>query len=454
MSTLSLRNRLLFAATFTLISFLGLAGIALDRAFIASTKVSVKNQLKTQINALLTVLEIDDEGALIIPDRMPESRLTSPNSGLYAVIMDEGGQKIWRSESSVGIPLNNLQTAQPGRETFYQLANSLDSPFYYSFGITWEVDPDKDVELTLAIINESQNYIQVILSHRKELVFWLGMAGVLLLLMQAISLRWGLKPLALVTEELDLIEHAKQKKILGRYPQEIAQLSERINLFIGNERKNLTRYRDTLGDLAHSLKTPLAVIKGITEKDRENELDRESISDLVERMSKIVDYQLKRAASSQFSVMHSAVNAETVLQKLDSSLQKVYAEKDIISEWQIVPDSIFYGDESDLFELLGNIMDNAYKWGKSNVRYKSIVNVATDAVHNGLIIEIHDDGPGIAKEERKAVFQRGARVDQHTPGQGIGLAVAREIIERYNGELTIDTSALGGTLITASFPSQ
>jgi two-component system sensor histidine kinase PhoQ len=256
----------------------------------------------------------------------------------------------------------------------------------------------------------------------------------------------------MVTEELDLIEHAKQRKILGRYPQEIAQLSERINLFIGNERKNLTRYRNTLGDLAHSLKTPLAVIKGITEKD--SKLDRENISDLVERMDKIVEYQLKRAASSQFSVMHGAVNLESVIGKLNSSLQKVYAEKNITTEISIMAESIFHGDESDLFELLGNIMDNAYKWAKSQVSLNSFVHVVTGGVHPGLTIEIHDDGPGIAEQEREAVFRRGARVDQQIPGQGIGLAVVREIVERYEGQLDIEASNLGGAMIRVSFPSK
>ncbi len=452
MSTFSLRKRLLVGATFMLIAFLGLAGVALDRAFILSSKSTVKNQLKTQVNALLTVLEIDENGQLIFPERMPETRLTSPNSGLYAIILDEVGGVIWRSQSSVGISLDYLEVAEPGRELFFQINDRIDSPFYYSFGITWEIDLDREVQLSLIMITESRNYLQFIRSHRQELVFWLGMAGLLLLIMQAISLRWGLRPLGQVIEELDLIEHSKQKKILGSYPDEIAQLSMRINLFIENERKNLTRYRNTLGDLAHSLKTPLAVIKGITESG--SKIDRSNLGEHVERMNKIVEYQLKRAASSQFSIMHGAINIGDVLKKLDASLQKVYAEKNLESQWEIESGSIFYGDESDLYELLGNIMDNAYKWANSIVRYHSSVNTSKGEIHQGLIIEIHDDGPGIAVSERNAVFQRGARVDQQTPGQGIGLAVVREIVERYDGKLDLESSALGGTLIRASFPAK
>ena len=137
MSTLSLRNRLLLAATFTLIAFLGLAGVALDSAFKSSAKVTVKNQLKTQVNALLTALEVDENGALIIPDRMPEARLSMPNSGLYSVILDNRGIILWRSKSSLGIGMGYLKIAQPGKEAFYQLGDRISSPFYYSFGIAW-----------------------------------------------------------------------------------------------------------------------------------------------------------------------------------------------------------------------------------------------------------------------------------------------------------------------------
>ena len=323
--------------------------------------------------------------------------------------------------------------------------------FIIVLALPGEIGFNKYVALSLVMIDESRNYMQTILSHRKELIFWLGMAGVLLLIMQGIILRWGLNPLGEVIKELDLIEHSKQKTITGVYPREIAQLSRRINLFIENERKNLTRYRNTLGDLAHSLKTPLAVIKGMTEND--NRLDKEGIDELVDRMDKIVDYQLKRAASSQFSVMHTAINCEQVLNKLHGSMKKVYADKKINSTWNIDENAVFYGDESDLFEFLGNIVDNAFKWAKSSVLCVAKVIKEPGKVHNGVIFEIHDDGPGIAIDEREKVLKRGVRADQQTPGQGIGLAVVREIVERYEGTLTIDESNLGGVVIKISFPA-
>ena len=438
------------ATTFTLVVFLGLAGMALDRAFVSSAEITQKNQLRAQVNSLLTIIEILADGTLVVPQRMAEARLLSPNSGLYAVILNDRGEILWRSVSSLGINLESIKGAVPGTESFFQLGDTLDSPFYYSFGITWVLSANREVSISMVMINESRNFVQIIQSYRRELVFWLGMAGILLLFVQFVSLSWGLRPLHQVVRELDLIEHARQKKITGIYPHEIAQLSTRINQFIENERKNLARYRNTLGDLAHSLKTPLAVLKGMMESrsDRESE----SVDELVDQMNKIVEYQLNRAASSQFSIMHGALAIEPVFRKLDNSLRKVYANKDIQIDWSLEADSVFYGDESDLFELLGNIMDNAYKWAKSSIVYKSYKFGDQGNVRSRLVIEIDDDGSGIHPGERDSVLKRGVRADQQRPGQGIGLAVVREIMERYEGVLLIDSNALGGTRVRLEFP--
>lgn len=425
--------------------------MALDKSFVASARITAKNQLKTQVNALLTVLEIDRTGRLVMPDRMPEPRLSSPNSGLYAIIIDDLGNVLWRSRSSLGIKLDSLVIAKPGTELFFQVGENLESPFYYSFGVTWELDLNNDIHLSLVMLNESLNYQQTIQSYRKELIFWLGMAGVLLLIMQAVSLRWGLKPLRRVSVELDAVEHNQQQKILGDYPSEIAQLSSRINLFIENERKNIKRYRNTLGDLAHSLKTPLAVIKGLSEDGRQGGFHDE-VAEQVDRMDKIVEYQLKKAASAQVSVIHSPVPIHPIVSKLSASLQKVYAHKNLTVDIDIEDGAAFFGDESDLFELLGNISDNAFKWTTTQVVIKAMIYNATENIREGVTIEVHDDGPGIAQNARNEVLKRGARFDEKTPGQGIGLAVVREIVDRYDGELEIEKSKLGGSLFRIGFP--
>ncbi len=439
----------MFAATFLLVTFIGLAGLALDRAFVSPAREAVRNQLRTDVYTLLQVFDFEEDGAPIIPDVMPQrlARLSNLNSQLYAFILDSEGEILWRSKSSVGISLGELPVTESGRENFIQVGDG----FHYSYGVEWETGQDRRIDLTWLMVDQSSWYRDTIELYRKELLLWLGLATVILLVMQAVILRWGLKPLGAVTRELERIQQAKQDKILGRYPWEIAQLSHRINSFIENERLNLTRYRDTLGDLAHSLKTPLAMIKGITDNNLQPEL--KSIDETVDRMNQIVEYQLNRAASSQLSVMHRAVDCEEVMKKLYASMKKVYRHKNIDGIWEIESGVVFHGNEGDLYEFVGNIMDNSFKWAHSRVRFVCKSEQVTGRGRKGLIIEIHDDGPGIDRAKRTSVLERGVRADQQIPGQGIGLAVVREIVQRYGGELTIGSSALGGALIRTRFPA-
>jgi len=451
LSTQSLRKRLLVAATLTLIAFLGLAGVALDRAFVSSTRVTVKNQLKSQVNALLTLMNIDENGFLVFPENMPETRLISPNSGLYAFILNHEGDVIWRSGSSVGILTDQIVPISPGVESFYQVDGKLEAPFHYGFGIAWEYDIGRFQQLSLVMVAESDSFVQAISSHRNVLAFWLGTAGLFLLIMQGISLRWGLAPLREVVRELDLVERGEQSTLEGRYPMEIAQLSRRLNQFIESERKNLSRYRNTLGDLAHSLKTPLAVIRGMTEGERE--LDRKYIAEHVEQMDKIVEYQLKRANTSTLSVFHGNISVDPVTKKIENSLAKVYADKNLHVEGSVSKDAVFVGDEGDLYEVLGNILDNAFKWASSSVRYSVAMSDNPHDSNQLLVIEVEDDGPGIAPDIRSSVTRRGARADQQIPGQGIGLAVVREIADRYDAQLEIEGGDQGGACVRISFPT-
>ena len=268
--------------------------------------------------------------------------------------------------------------------------------------------------------------------------------------MQGLSLRWGLKPLREVVRELDLVERGEQSTLEGRYPMEIAQLSGRLNQFIESERKNLTRYRNTLGDLAHSLKTPLAVIRGMTENGRE--LDREYIAEHVEQMDKIIEYQLKRATTSKLSVFHGKVPVDSVIAKIEKSLAKVYAGKNLHFSGEVAKDAVFVGDEGDLYEVLGNILDNAFKWANSAVSCTAKMSDGPPDSAPLLVIEVQDDGPGIAPDIRSSVTRRGARADQQIPGQGIGLAVVREIADRYDALLEIEDSSMGGARVRISFP--
>ena len=445
MSTLSLRKRLLITAAVVLITFLGLAGIALDRAFISSAEVSLRNQLRTQTFAQLSVLEVDAKGNIVLPDQVPEARLLVPNSGLSAVILDQQNRVMWQSPSSLGVELGEVEIEARGSESFRQAGDHLSSPFRYSFSLSWETENKVEHEFTMLMIEASDHFVEFVEEHRKKIILWLGLAGVFLLMMQMIALKWSLTPMVKVTHELDQIERAKQDRINGVYPEEIAQLSQRINLFISNERKNMERYRNTLGDLAHSLKTPLAVLQGFAENDQP--VDRNELARYVGRMTNIVEYQLKRAASSTVSLIHTIVDVKTVFTGINESMQKVYRDKNVSLDSNIPHATGFYGDKSDLYELIGNVIDNAYKWAVHRVSFSARPLDVAGSQIKGVQLVIEDDGPGINNGIRDLVLERGVRADQRTEGQGIGLAVCQEIIGRYEGDLEISRSKLGGALL-------
>jgi len=279
----------------------------------------------------------------------------------------------------------------------------------------------------------------------------------LLLLMQFLLLRWGLSPLHKMAIALKEIEVGDKDQLEGLYPRELRGVTNNLNLLIDKERKQQARYRTTLGDLAHSLKTPLAVISGVMQnlsrqsvvgKQPDTEQQLHTVEEQLERMNQIVTYQLQRAVQTQHvSALSRQVNVAQSAQRVLDALSKVYADKAMRIESHFDKDVRFYGDERDLMELLGNIFDNAFKYGKSSVR----AGASYIADGKGLCITIEDDGPGIPKNKQEFVLQRGARADTLVQGQGIGLAVVTDIVGSYKGEIRVSDSELGGARIDIRF---
>lgn len=448
MSTLSLRKRLLLAAAVILVTFLGLAGFALDRAFISSAEVSLRGQFRTLNNTLLSALEVEPGNRFVMPERLPEARLETPNSGLYAFILDEDRRLLWQSGSCIGLVMPASVRQAVGINAFVRTGDSLYGPFQHSFPTIWETEEGEEHRFTLVMLETSEQFGEFVSEHRNKIILWLGLVGAFLLLTLMLVFRWSLSPLERVRQEIDQVERGIQEGIAGDYPKEIAQLSERINLFIRNERSNLLRYRNTLEDIAHSLKTPLAVIRGMTEEDRP--IPSRELANYVDRMGNIVDYQLKRAASSRISLIHTQVDIQPLVSRVLESLGKVYADRNLSLTSAVTPGLRFYGDESDLMELLGNLLDNACKWARSTVTCRVTTLEEGQEGYRGIRIVVEDDGPGIAVDDREEVLRRGVRADQQVDGQGIGLAVCRDIAVSYRGGLSIADSTLGGASVIAT----
>lgn len=325
---------------------------------------------------------------------------------------------------------------------------------FASYGTFWpSFEEDLDAEFSFVVMETVEPTTAEIREFQSNLYVWFGGLALFLSIAQLLLLRWGMKPLQQLATEVSKIEAGEKDQLEQHYPPELQAVSNNMNLLIKSERERQSRYRTTLGDLAHSLKTPLAVISGILQQSKQKTSsgkngNPESLTELdeqLERMNQIVSYQLKRATRSDKSgYLGVPVKVQPVIEKVIAALEKVYRDKQVTLEKDFDSDAVFRGEESDLMEITGNLLDNAFKYCHSRIR----IIIKRNMDH--LEIEIEDDGQGIAESDREWVLQRGARGDTLKSGQGIGLAVAVDIVSSYNGEIIVYTSDMGGARICVS----
>ena len=217
---------------------------------------------------------------------------------------------------------------------------------------------------------------------------------------------------------------------------------------IDSERGRSERYKQTLDNLAHSLKTPLAAMRALVNQGRHGPL-ADKFNEQIDRMDEIVRYQLRKpAASAAGGLLATAVPVGQEVDRIVDGLRKVYHDKDPEIDADVAGGLLFRGDKGDFLEVVGNLLDNACKWCERRVRIR--IQRAPTA---GMLVRIADDGPGIPESAVEALLQRGTRLDESTPGHGIGLAVVKDIVTSYGGELTIAGSDLGGAEFTVTLPS-
>ena len=445
----SLRARLLLLGSASVIVFLGFAWAALERAFVNDTAANLRTSLDAELYAVLGAMEVQGGRARILDERLATA-LNVPQSGRVAVLIDGRGREVWRSNSGVGLALPPLEVLAPGRGAF---ATPEDGDWYrYAFGFAWVVEPGNRLfPFTLSLLDDGAALQSRLGKFRRRLGLWFGVAIGLLGIGQFLILSFGLSPLDRLGRELVRVEQGRQPRIQQAYPPELARLAARINQFIASERAAGRRQRRAFGDLAHSLKTPLAVISGLADERR---LGREAatVDEHIARMNRIIDYQLQRASRAASWVGREPVEVNPLLRQVCASLDKVYADKGVEVSWRPDEAARFHGSADDWLELAGVLLDNAYKFTRRRVQVTS--RALPGEVRAGLEVRIADDGPGIAPERRRTVLERGARLDERVLGQGLGLAVAAEIAERCGGRLEPGESEWGGCEMLLHFPAR
>jgi two-component system, OmpR family, sensor histidine kinase PhoQ len=444
-----MRARLFFASALLLPIFLGITGFFLDQAFQTSLLTAEKSRLQRNIYLLysaadlpLKALKKNEQPRLEIPKELKDKDFERINSGLYAYIFNDKKQLVWQSNStSLQTPptydqISPILNADKSAEIIFEFEN--DNYFIAYSDIYWVVAKNREVPFRFVAVHDSEDFVAEKNAYRNQLWQWLGAVGVLLLIAQTAILRWGLQPLKKLAISLNAMQSGDTRDIEGDHPEELQDIVDNLNQVLAREQALRQRYRNSLSDLAHSLKTPLAVMQAKLSQASADEELQQLAAEQVARMNQVVTYQLQRAVSSQQQGSYQRADLEPIVQRLLNALQKVYANKGVSVHSTIAAHSIFAGDEQDLMEVIGNITENAFKYGKSQV------SIHSEIKDKELLISIADDGPGIPTEQQSRILERGHRLDTTLPGQGIGLAVAADIIHSYGGKLNVRQSNLGG----------
>jgi len=437
----SIHNRILLSAFITLALFMGLTGLVLDKAFRANINNLQQENLRTQIYSLLAAAELDDNDNLQLPEVMTEPRLNLLESSLHARVTTKDNKVAWQSKSMLNIKLPFICNREMGKFSFSEMTQDKNSYTLVTFSTQWVIDNSEQTYIFQVAENDNVLTSQINL-FRKELWSWLAGVSTLLIMIQTVILRWGLKPLRYVANDLLKIENGEKNRLATNYPKEITPLTKNLNQLLDSSQSQLKRYREALGNMAHSLKTPLAVLQGIFNSTESK--DKDTALEQLKTINEIIEYQLQRAATVGRQQLAESIPLRPVAEKIINTLDKVYKDKNIQAKINIPDNFSIKMDEGDLFELLGNLIENAYKWCNKQVI------ISSSNTNDKLILIIEDDGPGISDEQRELILQRGKRADQSTPGHGLGLAMVSDMLLLYNASIQITKSNLAGAKIIIS----
>ena len=435
-----------------LVVFFGLTVFLLDMLFRRAAENSLHEVLDAQMVALVAAADPDGPES-VTPTAMLDTRFETPGSGLYAEIRSGSGETIWRSQSTTGTEVQFGPALDDGGRSFFrtEIAGTDIRLAVLSRGIVWDDLHGKPARFTFSVASSLEAYEQQVSSFRQQLIGWFMGLALLFVATLALLLRWLSEPVRRLEREIREVEAGAREKLGDEWPTELAPVTGNLNALLDGERTRIRRYRDTLGNLAHSLKTPLAVMRqslgsGAPAKD--------ALNTEIDRMSGIIEHQMKRAAASGGVLLGQApVDVGPIVSELRAALLKVYGNKDLLFETVLAPEAQFIGDRADLTELLGNLLDNACKWAKARVRIAVSVNEEAGS-RTALQLIVDDDGPGIAEADRARVLQRGGRADEATPGHGLGLAMVHDTVALYGGSLRIDGSNFGGARLELALPGR
>ena len=435
----SLRLRLMFGSAVLAVLFMTALLPLLRSAFLIALEQTVEQRLAADAGALISAARTDD-GKLTMPSKLPDEEFDIPDAKLLGFIYDREGNLIWRSRSSRGIAFDYLPQYDGGGNRLLRIYDSKGKDFYL-YDVEVDLLRGESAAFSIVTLQPASDTKALYRGFTTQLYLWLGLALLLLLGLLWFGLTWGFRSLRGLRKELDEVESGSRERLSDEHPSELLRLTGSLNRLLDSERQQRERYRHSLDDLAHSLKTPLSVLQGVSEviaAKPENREQTRILQGQIERMSQQIGYQLQRASLRKSGLIRHRVPLQQVVNNLCDALDKVYRDKQVTVQRQFDPWLEIPMERAALLELLGNLLENAYRLCLGQVRIRA-------SIAQGICeLCVEDDGPGVPVDQRERILRRGERLDAQHPGQGIGTAVVKDILESYEGELFVEESELGG----------
>lgn len=432
---LKLRQGLVSAVL--LILLLPSSYLAIDQAFYQQLLTSAEQKMEVHMYAILSELNLVNNTVELNSNALAPD-FYRPDSGLTAYV-SSNQQILWQSDSSINERFSLPETLlTPGQHIFYEVEQHRR---YHVLSIAFLFDNGLSaLPLEIHIVQTHELLVAPHKTFQVTLLRWfIGIAAGLLIL-SILAYYWTTKPLTRLDFEIRQLEQGRQDHLTGNYPSELRGIKEDLNLLLANQNRQKQRYRNHLSDLAHALKTPVAVLRTSTLAQQPE------LKEQIDRISAMIEHQLKKASSSGQDIWKKETPVLPVLEKVTKALKRIYQDKNCQIQFECSETACFRGDETDLMEMLGNLLDNACKACRRQV------NIIVTCQPFRLVVE--DDGPGISEAKRKNLFQRGIRLDTYKEGHGVGLSIVAELVKSYSGQITVDESPLGGARFILTIPQE
>ncbi|QTL34511.1 ATP-binding protein [Pseudoalteromonas viridis] len=433
---ISLKIRQGFILVFVLIVALPALFFSIGRAYYATLVDATEKTLEAHLYSLISEV---DFVTMEMPNSILAPELNRLNSDTYALIYQQNAL-VWHSESAMNLTVTpDISQSKAGAAEFERV--EYNQELYWQLSMTVILgNASHSQQAKFILLKKNSALVAQMAQFRNTLVNWMLVMGVMIAALMAFGFIWSARPLQRLDKEIKAVEAGESDKISGLYPVELNTIKADLNLLLDSQRRQKERYRASLSDLAHALKTPLAVLKSsplAENADAQEQLDR---------INAMIEHQLKRAASGASDTWKKQTQVQPVVNSILNAMTKVYHDKQISFSTKCPQEAAFLGDKTDLMEILGNLIDNACKACSSQVDIEVKYNQ-----NKGVRFIISDDGPGIPEQNRSTLLQRGTRLDTYESGHGVGMAIVSDLVSSYHGSIDIDYSQLGGAQFTIEF---